>query len=122
MNEVENGLRRIRKGEHDEAYTALLASLPALDLLKKLMERKNRSKRPFTSFSFAEAHKEIEEAYAVIEDSLTQGIRFEECVKVLKNVSDIAYKASQEIKMPSLKSDYLWAKDTFDLSLSAFPH
>ena len=122
MNEVENGLRRIRKGEHDEAYTALLASLPALDLLKRLMERKNRSKRPFSSFSFEIAHKEIEEAYAVIEDSLSHGIRFEECVKVLKNVSDIAYHASQEIKMPSLKSDYLWTKDTFDLALSAFPH
>ncbi|MFA6861413.1 MAG: hypothetical protein WCR56_03425 [Bacilli bacterium] len=92
------------------SYSILVSVLSALLMLTKLLNRKEKGKKPFSSeFDFESSMSSLKKTISVIEDSLTKREFLNpEIILGLKEASRINLAASKEIKMASLKEDFDW--------------
>ena len=107
--DYDNYLDRIGKSQDiDMVYAGLVSLLPFFPLSLKLLERKNRGKKPFSSaFGYEGKRKEIEKTKELLEktldkkDSCPDGI----CERLDGFVSILA-EAKEEIRNEGLKKDF----------------
>lgn len=93
----------------DEALMALLASLPCLSMLQKLLMRKNQGKKPFSP-SF-EAEKRIRQIQETMEQIQQEGVLPASMISNLQEAAETSLVATAEIKMESLRNDFIWIHD-----------
>ena len=109
-------IKKVPLKERD-AYAYVLSTLPAIEMLIKLVERKQNGKKPFSdAFQYENSRKDIDEGkkeiYAFLDGEKN------EVKSALEKLSDISLKAREEIKMESLRNDYLWISKTISLARS----
>lgn len=109
-------IKKVPLKERD-AYAYVLSTLPAIEMLIKLVERKQNGKKPFSdAFQYENSRKAIDEGkkeiYAFLDGEKN------EVKSALENLSNISLKAREEIKMESLRNDYLWISKTISLARS----
>ena len=116
MDEYMAKMKKVPSSKQDE-YAYLLSTLPAIEMLIKLVERKQNGKKKFSDeFNYDKSRERIEEAKKEI-CSYLDGLDVD--VKTaLRDISSIARKGREEIKMESLRNDYLWIADTMEIALS----
>lgn len=103
----------------DERLMAILAILPSLRMLDKLLTRKNNGKKPFSAeFDYEGRIKQVHDVEKLLVKAMEEGIK-EEDVSELKKVAETSLLATKEIKMESLKNDFYWICDNIS-SLCTF--
>ena len=92
----------------------LLSCLPALAMLEKLMTRKERGKKPYSEgFCFEERLKALKEAQQRLLSALEEGNADERLViACLEPLAQTTEMACQEVRMASLKEDFVWIGKT----------
>lgn len=105
---IEKKINRLASQE-DEAMMALIASLPCLGMLQKLMMRKNQGKKPFSP-SF-EAEKRIRQIQETMEQIQQEEVLPASVILDLQAAAEASLAATAEIKMESLRNDFIWIHD-----------
>lgn len=97
-----------KKENADLCYASLVSLLPFFPLSLKLMERKNRGKKPFSAeFCYEEKRKRILESEKRLKDSLEKDmISKNEIKEELLCFSSILSEAKEEIKNQGLRNDF----------------
>lgn len=111
---LDNCLKKRRKAQDTEKYTALLSALPLISMLQKLLCRKQNGKKPFSpSFDYLSKVNKIQEIEKKIYDvSLKE--EYDDSLKDdLIALSEIASLAKEEIRLESLKGDFCYLSDMF---------
>jgi hypothetical protein len=105
-----NQISRIKDPEESFRYASLLAVLPVGQMLQNLLARKEKGKKPFSSdFRYDEKVKTIQASLALFEESLIAGDwKKAELTAALSSLEEIALSAQKEIKMASLREDFVW--------------
>lgn len=107
-------LKKRRKAQDTEKYTALLSVLPLLSMLQKLLCRKQNGKKPFsTSFDYPSKMNRIQEIEKRIYDVSPNEELNESLKDDLLTLSEIASLAKEEIRLESLKGDFCYLSDMF---------
>lgn len=108
--------KKMRSLPNEDEHMALLAVLPPIGMLLKLMNRKQSGKKPFSdTFDFEGKIDEMMKAKALIEEELVKKeIDKEACKKALRSLNEIALSAEKEIKLASLKGDYCYLASVFE--------
>ena len=93
-----------------------VACLSFLAMLIKLLRRKQRGKRPFSeAFEYERRMKVLEESYHRLEHAIDKKREDVSLVEVLPLFSSMAFDATKEVKMESLKDDYFFLGDSLVL-------
>lgn len=97
-----------KKENADLCYASLVSLLPFFPLSLKLLERKNRGKKPFSiGFCYDEKKKTILDMEKYLMDALDkEDFSKEELKKKLAGFSSILSEAKEEIKNQGLKNDF----------------
>lgn len=104
------------KSDREDEHMALLAVLPCIQMLLKLMNRKQSGKKPFSEELHYDEKKEmILQDQELFETELQKEIIDKEvCIKALHNLQEIALAVEKEIKLASLKGDYCYLASVFE--------
>lgn len=107
-------LKKRRKAQEPEKYTALLSALPLLSMLQKLLVRKQNGKKPYSlSFDFSSKMEEIKKTENKILD-VSKTLTVDDSIKEdLMSISGIASLAKEETRLESLKGDFAYLSDMF---------
>ena len=93
-----------------------VACLSLLAMLIKLLRRKQRGKRLFSeAFEYERRMKMLEESYHRLEHAIDEKREDVSLVEVLPLFSSMAFDATKEVKMESLKDDYFFLGDSLVL-------
>lgn len=106
--DIEKKISRLASHD-DESLMALLTSLPCLSMLQKLLMRKNQGKKPFSP-SF-EAEKRIRQIQETMEQIQQEGVLPASMISNLQAAAETSLVATAEIKMESLRNDFIWIHD-----------
>lgn len=122
MKTLDNLFVSYKKSHYSDNVLALITVLPCFNMAMKLMNRKQNGKKPFSkAFKFEERIAKMNQAYLVFETAITKKESDTKEVKeALLNVKNIILKASKEIKMESLKNDYIYLASIFEDSYNLF--
>ena len=90
-----------------------VACLSLLAMLIKLLRRKQRGKRPFSE-AF-EYERRMKVSYHRLEHAIDEKREDVSLVEVLPLFSSMAFDATKEVKMESLKDDYFFLGDSLVL-------
>ncbi|MCR4699258.1 MAG: hypothetical protein K5762_07835 [Bacilli bacterium] len=106
----------MRKAEFEDEHMALLAVFPCIQMLLKLMNRKQSGKKPFSeSLHYDEKKDMILKDQTLLENELKKNrVDREACIFALRNIKEIALTAEKEIKLASLKGDYCYLASVFE--------
>ena len=115
--ELEKSYRIARRSKDEDSRMILLSLEPILSMLDKLMSRKENGKKPFSTFSAKEAIGKIEETEKLIQTWIEKKHTLEEKdLNALKTIEGYCDLAIQEIRMESMKQDFLYLKDSVALA------
>ena len=116
MKNLDNLFVSYKKSHYSDDVLALITVLPCFNMAMKLMNRKQSGKKPFSkTFKFEERMVKMNQAYQVFENAITKKEGNTKEVKdALLSVRDTITKASKEIKMESLKNDYIYLASIFE--------
>jgi soluble cytochrome b562 len=102
-----------RNKKEKERYSLSTSSLPLILFAKKLIYRKNSGKKPFSiEFNYENNMNIIISNYDEIEKELNnKKIDYSLISKKIDEIASIILKASAEIKMESLRKDFLFLNE-----------
>lgn len=111
---LDASLKKRRKAQESEKYTALLSALPLLSMLQKLLIRKQNGKKPYSmSFDFSSKMEEIKKTENKILD-VSKALTIDDTIKEdLMSIAEIASLAKEETRLESLKGDFVYLSDMF---------
>lgn len=113
-------LNSIEKKDGDLVYASLVSLLPFFPLSMKLLERKNRGKKPFSDgFDYKNKVLQIKDTEEKLKRELDSfsGIS-EEMKRSLTQFTEILNQAKEEIKNQGLKNDFIYMMDEIENVLS----
>ena len=115
MNDFDLYFKMMKNSSNEDDFMAVLSTLPCLNMLLKLMDRKAKAKKPFSSeFNYQEKLTQLLKAEEILHLALDKNeFRNDEVINNLNLISNIAIQASEEIKLISLKNDYLYLASIF---------